>query len=67
MINKRKYKELCKKFGVPTVEEYTIDDSFKDEDFDRIKYPVLVKPADNSGARGITICRNKEDLKRGLQ
>ncbi|NLY61949.1 MAG: ATP-grasp domain-containing protein [Clostridiales bacterium] len=63
MINKRKYKELCKKFGVPTVEEYTIDDSFKDEDFDRIKYPVLVKPADNSGARGITICRSKEDLK----
>ena len=63
MINKRKYKELCRKFGVPTVEEYTIDESFQDEDFDRIKYPVLVKPADNSGARGITICRSKEELK----
>jgi biotin carboxylase len=63
MINKRKYKELCRKFGVPTVEEYKIDESFQDEDFDRIKYPVLVKPADNSGARGVTICRSKEELK----
>lgn len=62
LINKRKYKELCKKFGVPTVEEYIIDDSFQVEDFDKITYPVLVKPADNSGARGITICRSKEDL-----
>ena len=44
MINKRKYKELCRKFGVPTVEEYKIDESFQDEDFDRIKYPVLVNP-----------------------
>lgn len=62
MINKRKYKELCKKFGVPTVEEYVINKSSTDTDFKGIKYPVLVKPADNSGARGITICRNKEEL-----
>ena len=47
---------------MPTVEEYIIDDSFQVEDFDKITYPVLVKPADNSGARGITICRSKEDL-----
>ena len=62
LINKRKYKELCKKFGVPTVEEYIIKDTLQDKDFDEIKYPVLVKPADNSGARGITICGNKNEL-----
>lgn len=62
LTNKKKYKALCQKYGVPTVEEYNINDSFKDKDFDNIKYPVLVKPADNSGARGITICKNKEEL-----
>lgn len=62
LINKKEYKELCRKHGVPTVEEYIIDDNFKDEYFDKIKYPVLVKPADSSGSRGITICEDKEEL-----
>lgn len=62
MINKFRYKELCKEFGIPVVEEYKIDDSSLDTDFDGIKYPVLVKPADNSGARGIIICQNRDEL-----
>lgn len=61
-INKRKFKSLCKKYGVPTVEDYVINGSIENFDFDNVKYPVLVKPADNSGARGITICKNKEEL-----
>lgn len=62
LTNKNKYKALCKEFDVPTVEEYRINESSSDEDFNKIKYPVLVKPADNSGARGITICNDKEKL-----
>lgn len=60
--NKDLYKSLCRKYGVPTVEEYSVSlDSF-DEDVNKIKFPVLVKPADNSGARGIFICKDKEEL-----
>lgn len=62
LTNKNKYKALCKEYGVPTVEEYIIKQSSSDEDFKKIKYPVLVKPADSSGARGISICYNKEEL-----
>lgn len=61
--NKLKFKKLCNKFGVPVVEEYKINYPFKVEDINNIKFPVLVKPVDNSGARGIHICENAEDLK----
>ncbi|KZL93690.1 ATP-grasp domain-containing protein [Clostridium magnum] len=61
--NKVKFKKLCNKFGVPVVEEYKINYPFKVEDIKNIKFPVLVKPIDNSGARGIHICENAEDLK----
>jgi len=61
-INKRKYKSLCKQYGVPIIEEYVLNNSFREEDFKKIKYPVLVKPVDNSGARGITICSDKDEL-----
>lgn len=60
--NKNLYKAKCKEFGVPTVEEYNINLSTFNVDSRNIKYPVLVKPADNSGARGIFIVNNQDDL-----
>lgn len=60
LIAKDQYKALCRKFGVPTIPEYDIND--KD-----IKYPVLVKPVDSSGSRGITICHNHEELEDAVE
>ena len=55
LIAKDKYKAICRQFGVPTIPEYDVDDV-------RIQYPVLVKPVDNSGSRGITICHDRKQL-----
>ena len=55
LIAKDKYKALCRQFGVPTISEYDLEN-------DSIEYPVLVKPVDSSGSRGITICHNRKEL-----
>lgn len=55
LIAKDKYKALCRQFGVSTIPEYDIND-------EHIQYPVLVKPVDSSGSRGITICHNHQEL-----
>ena len=60
LIAKDKYKALCRQFDVPTIPEYCIDD-------DNIKYPVLVKPVDSSGSRGITICYNKQQMEEAVK
>lgn len=60
LIAKDKYKTLCRQFGVPTIPEYSIDD-------DDIHYPVLVKPVDSSGSRGITICHNRQELEEAVE
>ena len=65
-INKDRYKALCRKHNVPTVEEYSIKVDASDNELDKIKFPVLVKPADNSGSRGVFICDRKEELKEKL-
>lgn len=62
--NKKRFKELCRRFNVPTVEEYEIEYPFALEDIKHINYPVLIKPTDNSGGRGIHICENPEELFR---
>lgn len=65
--NKLKFKELCKKFGVPVVEEYSINSFPINDQQLKIKYPVIVKPIDNSGGRGISICRNDIELEEGYK
>ncbi len=66
-INKDRYKKLCREFNVPTVEEYEIDESDWMGSLNDIKYPVLVKPSDSSGARGISICNSDSELKKSYQ
>lgn len=53
--NKADFKELCKNFDIPVVPEYSIEDV----ENENVVYPLIVKPVDNSGARGIYICHNK--------
>ena len=36
------------------------------EDAEGLVYPVIVKPRDNSGSRGVKLCRNQEDLKTSI-
>ncbi len=57
LTDKKKYKDLCRKFNIPCVPEYELDSP-------DIVYPVLVKPTDNSGARGLTICRCRRQLEQ---
>ena len=39
----------------------------KAEEADDLYYPLIVKPRDNSGSRGVKLCRNKEELQEAIQ
>ena len=59
VTDKDLFKTRCREYDVPTVQQYTNIDDVRN-------YPVIVKPVDNSGARGITVCRNKQQLVNGV-
>ncbi len=52
------FKTLCKKHGVPTVKEYTLEN---------IKFPCVVKPSDSYSAKGITICHTEDELAPAIE
>ena len=60
LIAKDRYKALFRQFGVPTIPEYDIND-------ENITFPVLVKPVDSSGSRGISICNNQQELVQAVE
>jgi len=62
--DKAQFKELARKFGVPVPKDYYVTAEFRPEDLATVEYPVIVKPVDSSGARGMNVCYNEEELKK---
>lgn len=59
LFDKNKFKDACISCGVTVPKEYRYDD--------KIDYPVIVKPTDNGGSRGITICYSKSELEEAYE
>lgn len=61
--NKRHFKDICKQIGAPIAADYRLTDALSDEELGSITFPVVVKPVDLSGNRGMSYCANKDELK----
>lgn len=58
--NKMEFKACCDRLNIPVIQEYKQINHVT-------RFPVIVKPVDNSGARGIVVCRNLKELNRGIE
>ncbi len=56
--NKKMFREYCKKFHIPNVKEYTKEN---------VQFPLIVKPVDNSGSRGISLCNDYDEYKKAVE
>ena len=56
------YKEACRSAGLLTPRQYCLDRDFSEKDLEMIRYPVIVKPSDSSGRKGISIVSAQEEL-----
>ena len=52
LTNKQKFKELCIANGVDVIPTYLEEDVVNGT----VDYPVIVKPVDSRGSRGVTLC-----------
>lgn len=64
---KDSFKATCERYGVHGIPEYYLDADMKQEDIDKIQFPVMIKPVDNGGGVGMTVCYGPEDLKAGVE
>lgn len=65
--NKRMFKTICKKVGAPIATDYEFNDEEIEDMVDKIVYPVVVKPCDKSGNRGMSYCSNKDELREAYK
>ncbi|HSP21342.1 MAG TPA: ATP-grasp domain-containing protein [Planococcus sp. (in: firmicutes)] len=63
--DKARFKEHCRKFDVPVIEEYNLDSLLQGGGAE--SFPVIVKPVDSYASQGITVCHSLQELEQGYQ
>ncbi len=64
--DKSLFKKMCLKNNVSVPQPYYVSENPTEEEISQIKFPVVVKPVDNSGNRGMSYCNNKEELRSAI-
>lgn len=66
--NKRKMRDhiLNNKFSLIFQPEYNTVSSIQDLDKLQLNFPCVIKPVDDSGSNGVTVCKNEEQLRNSL-
>lgn len=67
LSNKETFKNLCRKYQVPVVEEYDFSAGWELADLDKIQYPVIIKPVDSCAGMGISVCNDENELREGYE
>ena len=67
LANKSRFKDYCRQYGVPVVPEFSLPADYTHADVEKLPFPVLLKPTDSSGARGMNVCYRPEDFDRLYQ
>lgn len=62
--DKEFFKQTCMTYGVSVPKQYTFNVN-DEESMGAVKMPVIIKPVDGSGSKGIVICHKKEELAGG--
>lgn len=63
VANKARFKEFARKSGFPVIPEFKLSSNPTPEEIEKLVFPVMIKPVDSSGARGLNPCYSKESFK----
>ncbi|HAE42823.1 MAG TPA: hypothetical protein DCG34_07880, partial [Clostridiales bacterium] len=64
--NKDSFKRLCMDFDIPVTMAYSDFDINNYENYNDLVFPVIIKPVDSSGGKGIFICFNAVELGKSI-
>lgn len=65
--DKEAFKKLCRQYGIAVPQDFGSSLPLTQVERAAIQYPVIVKPADSGGRKGISICDREDQLEAALQ
>lgn len=62
MTNKDKFARCCAEHGLDIIPKYNMDRELTEEDYAKLEYPIMVKPADGRASKGIIVANSAEEM-----
>ena len=63
--SKLNFAQKCTEFKISVTPNYYID-YHSESDIEKLEYPVVIKPVDAGAGVGISVCRNLEEFRKGV-
>lgn len=60
-------KDILRKLDVRTPDYVLLSGNFRDEELDGLRYPLVVKPVNGWGSKGIFVAHSIEDIRNGFE
>ena len=60
--NKARFKQYARESGFPVIPEFTLSNPQDMRELESLSYPIMIKPTDSSGAKGVNACYKAEDF-----
>ena len=67
LVKKDCFKNTCRKYNVPIVPEYYVGGDLTKKDIAKFEYPVIFKPTDSGGTRGMTILNDAKGVEEAYE
>ena len=67
LTDKIQMKAHLEKHGFPILPYKVLDSGFADQELDSFIFPVIMKPIDAYGSKGISVCSSPEDVRKNFQ
>jgi len=66
LTSKDGFTNVLRQYNINGIPSFRLDVNMYKKDVDNIEYPVIVKPVDNGGGVGMSLCYNKHELNEGV-
>ena len=65
--DKTRFKSQCSRAGLDVPQIYEISYPLIPEQYNKLRYPVVVKPSDSNASQGLTICRDPSEFGKAYE
>ena len=67
MTNKDKFAKCCLENGLDIIPKYNIDKTATEEDYQKLEYPLMIKPVDGRASKGIIVVQHPHEMTAAIE
>lgn len=67
MTNKDKFAKCCVQHGLDVIPKYNMDKPITEAEYESLEYPLMVKPVDGRGSKGIIVVHASENMTAAVE